>query len=58
MVGTGELVQGIGRDGGWLRVRYADRFATDFTGWVHGRFLTSVAAPTHRADRSGSEGEP
>ena len=53
VVGEGELVRGIGRDGGWLRVRYAN-----FTGWVHGRFLTSVAAPTRGADRRGSEREP
>ena len=58
VVGAGELVRGIGRDGGWLRVRYADRFATEFTGWVHGRFLTSMAAPTRWADGSGSASEP
>lgn len=58
VVGEGELVRRIGRDGGWLRVRYASRFAAEFTGWVHGRFLTSVAAPTRWADRRGSEGEP
>ncbi len=58
VVDADELVRRIGRDGGWLRVRYTNRLATDFTGWVHGNFLTSVAAPTRWADRSGSESEP
>jgi hypothetical protein len=58
VVGAGELVRGIGRDGGWLRVRYADQFATEFTGWVHGRFLTSMAASPRWADGSGSASEP
>ncbi len=58
VVGEGELVRRIGRDGGRLRVRYANRFAAEFTGWVHGSFLTRVAAPTRWADRGGSEREP
>ncbi len=58
VVGEGELVRRIGRDGGWLRVRYANRLATDFTGWVHSNFLRSAAAPTRWADRRGSESEP
>ena len=58
VVGEGELVRRIGRDGGWLRVRYTNRFATEFTGWVHSNFLRSVATPARWADRSGSEREP
>jgi uncharacterized coiled-coil protein SlyX len=39
VVGRGERVRRLGRDGGWLRVVYTNRLASGYTGWVHGRFL-------------------
>jgi hypothetical protein len=54
VVGAGELVRRIGHNSSWLRVRYVNRFATEFTGWVHGNFLRGVAAPQPTGPIKGS----
>jgi hypothetical protein len=52
----GDLVRSIGRKDGWLQVEYTDRFANNFTGWVHSRYLRRIEASSQQSGSVGAGG--